>query len=116
MDTKSSVLISLVCSVILFSSIAYALTTTILSQKKTVTVHDYSLSMNLSSIDIGINETLTISGQLIMNGQGIGSKIIQLFANNTNVDSTTTDVNGFYAFTWSSPTVGATELYTKAEW
>ena len=80
--------------------------------------HSYSLSANVDRSAILLNDSVTITGVLLKDGNGYANQTVTLYDGATSLGTCTTDSNGAYSKTITGLTVGAHSLkavHTNAE-
>jgi hypothetical protein len=74
----------------------------------------YTITATPSKTTAVVDEYITISGYVRINGSPVARATVQLLANANRVSETTTDSNGFFMFVWKPPAAGKYSLYVEA--
>jgi len=101
---------------LVFVGILYA-AYVIISPQVTVTVEEYTLTLNVNATTCRVGESIKFSGTLAKEGNPIMGENIELFYSNhttTGLTDTTTG-SGSYSIVWTATEKGTYSFYTKAE-
>ena len=101
---------------LVFVGLLYA-TYVITSPKVTVTVEEYTLTLNANATTCRVGEVIEFSGTLTKEGTSIMGETIELFYSNhtTTGLADTTASDGAYSIVWTATKKGTYSFYTKAE-
>ena len=114
MNKKMLNLTVLFLAFIAFVGALYA-TWTVVSPTITIVVTNYNLTISATPATCRINETITFSGNLTLNGEYVEDKTVQLYINGSVATgySNKTDNVGFYSIVWPATENGTFSFYTQ---